>query len=129
MKQKTENQGKTERVFLVGVELKKKGALEVNESMEELGELARTAGGIVAGEATQKLVRPHVATFIGKGKAEEIAQTAKQEYVDTVIFDDELSPAQTRNLERIFDCKVLDRTSLILDILPCEPARERERCR
>ena len=116
MKQKTENQGKTERVFLVGVELKKKGALEVNESMEELGELARTAGGIVAGEATQKLVRPHVATFIGKGKAEEIAQTAKQEYVDTVIFDDELSPAQTRNLERIFDCKVLDRTSLILDI-------------
>ena len=116
MKQKTEQQGKTERVFLVGVELKKNGTQDVKESMEELGDLARTAGGVVAGEATQKLARLQVATFIGKGKAEEIAHIAKQEYVDTVIFDDELSPAQTRNLERIFDCKVLDRTSLILDI-------------
>jgi GTP-binding protein HflX len=116
VKQKTEQQGKTERVFLVGVELKKNGTQDVKESMEELGDLARTAGGVVAGEATQKLARLQVATFIGKGKAEEIAHIAKQEYVDTVIFDDELSPAQTRNLERIFDCKVLDRTSLILDI-------------
>jgi len=111
-----EKQEKTERVFLVGVDLKKNGALEVDECMEELGELARTAGGLVVGEATQKLNRPQVATFIGKGKAEEIAHTAKLEHVDTVIFDDELSPAQTRNLERIFECKVLDRTSLILDI-------------
>ena len=116
MKSLTEQQGKTERVFLVGVELKKKGAVDVNESMEELAELAATAGATIVGEGTQKLDRPQVATFIGKGKAGEFAERAKQERVDTVIFDDELSPAQIRNLERIFDCKVLDRTSLILDI-------------
>ena len=116
MKLEKEKQGKTERVFLVGIELKKKGPSEVSELMEELEELARTAGGTVVGEATQKLVRPHVATFIGKGKAEEIAESAKLECVDTVIFDDELSPGQARNLEKIFDCKVLDRTALILDI-------------
>ena len=116
MKTEKEKKRKTERVFLVGVELKKKSPSEVIESMEELKELARTAGGIIVGEVTQKLARPHVATFIGKGKAEEIAQTAKQQYVDTVIFDDELSPGQTRNLEKKFDCKVLDRTALILDI-------------
>jgi len=116
VKTEKEKKRKTERVFLVGVELKKKSPSEVIESMEELKELARTAGGIIVGEVTQKLARPHVATFIGKGKAEEIAQTAKQQYVDTVIFDDELSPGQTRNLEKKFDCKVLDRTALILDI-------------
>ena len=116
MKSLTEQQRKTERVFLVGVELKKKGAAEVNESMEELAELAATAGATIVGEGTQKLDRPQVATFIGKGKAGEFAERAKEERVDTVIFDDELSPAQIRNLERIFDCKVLDRTSLILDI-------------
>jgi len=116
VKSLTEQQRKTERVFLVGVELKKKGAAEVNESMEELAELAATAGATIVGEGTQKLDRPQVATFIGKGKAGEFAERAKEERVDTVIFDDELSPAQIRNLERIFDCKVLDRTSLILDI-------------
>ena len=116
MKSLTEQQGKTERVFLVGVELKKKGVVDVNESMEELAELAATAGATIVGEGTQKLDRPQVATFIGKGKAGEFAERAKKEWVDTVIFDDELSPAQIRNLERIFDCKVLDRTSLILDI-------------
>ena len=116
MKSLTEQQGKTERVFLVGVELKKKGAVEGKESMEELAELAATAGATIVGEGTQKLDRPQVATFIGKGKAVEFAERAKQERVDTVIFDDELRPAQIRNLERIFDCKVLDRTSLILDI-------------
>ena len=116
MKSLTEQQGETERVFLVGVELKKKGGVGVEESMEELAELATTAGATIAGEGTQKLDRPQVATFIGKGKAGEFAERAKEERVDTVIFDDELSPAQIRNLERIFDCKVLDRTSLILDI-------------
>ena len=83
--------------------------------MEELAELATTAGATIIGEGTQKLDRPHVATFIGKGKAGEFAELANRA-VDTVIFDEELSPAQTRNLERIFDRKVLDRTALILDI-------------
>ena len=96
MKSLTEQQGETERVFLVVVELKKDGGVGVEESMEELAELATTAGATIAGEGTQKLDRPRGATFIGKGKAGEFAESAKQERVDTVIFDDELSPAQTR---------------------------------
>ena len=125
MKSLAEQEGKTERVFLVGAELKKGNTFDVNESMEELSELATTAGANIIGEGTQKLDRPHVATFIGKGKAGEFAEMAKQGRVDTVIFDDELSPAQNRNLERIFDCKVLDRTALILDIF-AQRARTRE---
>ena len=125
MKSLAEQEGKTERVFLVGVELKQGNAFDVNESMAELAELATTAGATIIGEGTQKLDRPHVATFIGKGKASEFAELAKQGEVDTVIFDDELSPAQTRNLERLFDCKVLDRTALILDIF-AQRARTRE---
>jgi len=125
VKSLAEQEGKTERVFLVGAELKQRNTFDVNESMEELAELATTAGATIIGEGTQKLDRPHVATFIGKGKAGEFAEVAKQEVVDTVIFDDELSPAQTRNLERIFDCKVLDRTALILDIF-AQRARTRE---
>ncbi len=125
MKSLTEHLSETERVFLVGAELKKSGAIKVRESMEELAELATTAGAEVIGEETQRLDKPHVATFIGKGKAAEIAEKCKREEVDTVIFDDELSPAQTRNLEKVFDCKVLDRTALILDIF-AQRARTRE---
>ena len=91
----------------------------------ELGELAATAGGEVIGDGAQKLEAPHPATYIGKGKAEEFADYCRQNDIDTVIFDDELSPAQSRNLEKIFNCKVLDRTSLILDIF-AQRARTRE---
>ena len=73
----------------------------------------------------QKLATPCAATFIGKGKADEFAQHCRGADVDTVIFDDELSPAQSRNLEKVFNCKVLDRTSLILDIF-AQRARTRE---
>jgi GTPase len=125
VKSLAEQEGKTERVFLVGVELKQGNAFDIKESMAELAELATTAGATIIGEGTQKLDRPHVATFIGKGKAGEFAELAKQGKGDTVIFDDELSPAQTRNLERLFDCKVLDRTALILDIF-AQRARTRE---
>jgi GTP-binding protein HflX len=116
---------KTERVFLIGVELKgaKNGYSE--DSLEELSELAATAGGSVVGEGSQKLAAPFAATFIGKGKADEFAAHCKRADVDTVIFDDELSPAQSRNLEKIFNCKILDRTSLILDIF-AQRARTRE---
>ena len=78
MKSLAEQEGKTERVFLVGVELKQGNAFDVNESMAELAELATTAGATIIGEGTQKLDRPHVATFIGKGKAGEFADLAKQ---------------------------------------------------
>ena len=84
-----------------------------------------TAGGAVVGEGTQKLEAPVAGTFIGSGKAEELAGVCRKNDVDTVVFDEELSPAQSRNLERVFGCKVLDRTALILDIFALR-ARTRE---
>jgi GTPase len=116
---------RSERVFLVGTELKARTSLEVVESMVELAELATSAGAEVIGEGIQKLEVPVAGTFIGSGKAQQFAQRCQCENVDTVIFDDELSPAQSRNLEKVFDCKVLDRTSLILDIF-AQRARTRE---
>jgi GTP-binding protein HflX len=116
---------RTERVFLVGVELKSRNGWELSDSLEELSELATTAGGHVVGDGMQKLASPCAGTFIGKGKADEFALHCRRADVDTVIFDDELSPAQSRNLEKVFNCKVLDRTSLILDIF-AQRARTRE---
>ena len=97
----------------------------MTESMEELAELAATAGGIVVGQGAQKLESPVAGTFIGSGKAREFAGYCQENDVDTVVFDDELSPAQSRNLENVFGCKVLDRTALILDIF-AQRARTRE---
>jgi GTP-binding protein HflX len=114
-----------ERVFLVGAEFKSRNNTGMRDSLAELGELAATAGGEVVGDGLQKLDAPMPATFIGKGKAAEFADFCKRQDVDTVIFDDELSPAQSRTLEKIFECKVLDRTSLILDIF-AHRARTRE---
>ena len=116
---------KTERVFLVGIEIKSRKDWDTQDSLEELSELAITAGGEVVGDGLQKLAAPCAATFIGKGKADEFAEHCRLADVDTVIFDDELSPAQSRNLEKVFNCKVLDRTSLILDIF-AQRARTRE---
>lgn len=93
--------------------------------MAELTELARTAGADIVGEGTQKLESINPAMFIGTGKAQEFARTCRELQVDTVIFDDELSPAQTRNLEKVFDGTVMDRTALILDIF-AQRARTRE---
>ena len=115
----------TEKVFLIGAELKSRTKWDVSESMEELANLAETAGGVVVGEGTQKLDRPYSGTFIGKGKAEQFALECSAMSVDTVIFDDELSPGQGRNLEKVFDRKIIDRTSLILDIF-AQRARTRE---
>ena len=114
-----------ERVFLVGIELKSRKDWETSDSLKELAELATTAGGKVVGDGVQKLVSLNAATFIGRGKADEFSAQCKQLDVDTVIFDDELSPAQSRNLEKVFNCKVLDRTALILDIF-AQRARTRE---
>jgi GTP-binding protein HflX len=117
---------RTERVFLVGVELKtEQGGGSTRETLDELSELVETAGGVVTGEGVQKLVTPNAGTYIGKGKAEDFAAWCKENQVDTIVFDDELTPAQSRNLEKIFECKVLDRTALILDIF-AQRARTRE---
>ena len=112
-------------MFLIGAELKSRTTWEVRDSLDELAELATTAGADIVGDGTQRLEAPASATFIGSGKAEEFAGHCKRHGVDTVIFDDDLSPAQSRNLERVFDCKVLDRTVLILDIF-ARRARTRE---
>ena len=114
-----------EKVFLVGAELKSRSHWDVHESLEELSSLAETAGGEVVGEGIQKLDRPYSGTFIGKGKAEQFAAECGEKAVDTVIFDDELTPGQGRNLERVFDRKIIDRTSLILDIF-AQRARTKE---
>ncbi len=121
----TAQKQRTERVFLVGVELKARTNFDVRDSLDELTELARTAGGDVVGEGVQKLEKPTAASYIGPGKAEEFAELCRAQEVDTVVFDDELSPAQSRNLERIFTAKVIDRTMLILDIF-AQRARTRE---
>lgn len=116
---------RTGRVFLVGLDLKSGDSAAVGESMEELAELAATAGGEVIGDGTQKAESRNPATYIGKGKAGEYAAFCKANEVDTVIFDDELTPAQTRNLEKIFGRRVMDRTALILEIFS-QRARTRE---
>ncbi|HQE92251.1 MAG TPA: GTPase HflX [Anaerolineae bacterium] len=114
-----------EKAYLVGVEWKAipngkyaPEAWPAAESLNELGRLADTAGLVVVGHATQKLERPNASTFIGKGKAAEIAATAQQLGVDVVIFDADLTPGHQRELENIVgqDVKVMDRTGLILDI-------------
>ncbi|QBQ42793.1 GTPase HflX [Sphingobacterium psychroaquaticum] len=89
---------------------------KAHEYLEELAFLVETAGGIVNGIYTQKLQYPDKATFVGSGKLEEIKAYIKAENIDMVVFDDELSPSQLRNIEKEFQVKVLDRSNLILDI-------------
>jgi GTP-binding protein HflX len=97
----------------------------VEDSLSELGTLARTAGAEVVGTMTQRLRHPDVATYIGKGRAQELCDTEKELGFDIVIFDDELSPSQQRNLEKMLHARVIDRTALILDIF-AQHARTRE---
>ena len=115
----------TERVFIVGVQLKGQDAWCIDESLDELEELVGTAGAEVAGRGMQRLDRFNAASFIGPGKARGFAEECREAGVDTVVFDEELTPAQGRNLEKIFECKILDRTALILDIFS-QRARTRE---
>jgi GTP-binding protein HflX len=114
-----------EKTILVGLEQGRKSRWELLESLQELGELARTAGAEVVEIVTQKLDHPTAPYYIGKGKAEELHLLAKNHDATSVIFDDELTPAQGRNLEILLACKVLDRTQLILDIFAAR-ARSRE---
>ncbi len=104
-----------ERVILVGVAVA--GSIEDTErSLEELRRLAETAGAEVLDATLQRRPRPDAGTFVGKGKALELAGMVKTLDADTVIMDDELSPGQLRRLEELFDAKVIDRTAVILDI-------------
>jgi len=108
-----------ERAFLVGVELEEHQAiLSIEDSLEELALLAKTAGLKVIGHETQRLVTPNPATYIGSGKVQEIKAIAESLHADVILFDDELSPRNFRELENVFGShvRVIDRTTLILDI-------------
>jgi len=106
----------TEKAVLVGLIYNNQEEKQAMEYLEELEFLADTAGAQVLTKFTQKLDVPNVSTFVGRGKLEEIGNYMKMMEADTVIFDDELTPTQLRNIERRLECKVLDRTNLILDI-------------
>lgn len=105
---------KEERVLLVAVQMGDEW--ETQESLDELAELVRTAGGIVVGRVTQARERIHPGTYIGKGKIEEVAALIEMQDVSSVVMDDELTPAQYNNLTDALAVKVVDRTMLILDI-------------
>ena len=107
---------KEEKAILVGVLLPKQTEDEVNDYLEELEFLADTAGAKTLKRFIQKIDVPNPRTFIGSGKVLEIKNYIEQNDVDFIIFDDELSPTQLRNLEKEFERKVLDRTNLILDV-------------
>ncbi len=105
-----------EKAVLVGVISQNQTAEQVEEYLDELAFLADTAGVVVENRFVQKLEHPHPKTFVGKGKLEEVCDFIKIHEIGTVIFDDELSPSQLRNIERELECKILDRNNLILDI-------------
>ncbi|MBD3217699.1 MAG: GTPase HflX [candidate division Zixibacteria bacterium] len=112
----TVNEDKTERAILVGVKLPRTIDHEFDESLKELRLLATSAGAKVQNIVTQERKKIDAAYFIGKGKVSEIRDLAESERANVVIFDEELTPAQIRNLENRLDIKVIDRTTLILDI-------------
>ena len=109
-----------ERVILLGVSLQ--DDRETRESLEELEELAKTAGAVTVGMEIQNREAPHPGTYIGKGKIQEVKEKILETDATGVICDDELSPAQMRNLEQELECKVMDRTLLILDIFAARAA-------
>lgn len=114
-----------EKVVLVGVILPRQDKRLVFDHLEELKLLCKTAGGEVVKVFIQDLKQPNPAYLIGKGKAEEIAQFVQENNISAVIFDEELTPTQVRNLENLTKCKVLDRAAVILDIFASH-ARTRE---
>lgn len=105
-----------EKTVLVGILTQQQNEEKVIEYLNELAFLTFTAGGEVVKRFWQKMDRPNPKTFLGSGKIEQIAHFVQENEISTVIFDDELSPSQQKNLSSILKCKVLDRTNLILDI-------------
>lgn len=105
-----------ERTAIVGIVTQNQNEEKLNEYLDELEFLTFTAGGEVVKRFSQKTDKPHPKTFVGTGKLEEIKTYIKEHDINSVIFDDELTPSQQKNITRELDCKVLDRTNLILDI-------------
>ncbi len=105
-----------EKTVIVGIITQQQSEEKLAEYLDELEFLTYTAGGEVIKRFSQKMERPNPKTFLGTGKMDEINHYVKEHGISTVIFDDELSPSQQKNITRILNCKVLDRTNLILDI-------------
>jgi len=106
----------SEKAVLIGVVTQNQDEEQSNEYLDELEFLTLTAGGKAVKRFTQRLEMPNPKTFIGAGKLEDVKTYMDAHYIETAIFDDELSSSQLRNIEKVLDCKVLDRTNLILDI-------------
>jgi GTPase len=116
-----------EKAFLVGVQLKgRHEGLDVDASLDELELLAYTAGAEVVGQAVQRLESPNPAVYVGRGRLDEIIAERQAAGYTLVVFDDELSPSQQRNLEEALKVKVLDRTALIIDGIFARRARTKE---
>lgn len=105
-----------EKTVIVGIVTQNQSEDKLKEYLDELEFLTFTAGGEVVKRFSQKMERPNPKTFLGTGKMDEINLYVKEHNISTIIFDDELSPSQQKNITKIVDCKVLDRTNLILDI-------------
>ena len=105
-----------EKSVIVGVVTQNQSEEKLNEYLDELEFLTFTAGGQVVKRFFQKVDKPNPKTFLGTGKIEEIHNYVKENGISTIIFDDELTPSQQKNISKIIDCKILDRTNLILDI-------------
>lgn len=106
----------SEKAVLIGVITQLQDEIKSVEYLDELEFLTATAGGVAVKRFVQKMEKPNPKTFLGIGKLEEVKAFIESNDIGTAIFDDELSPAQIRNIEKILDCKILDRTNLILDI-------------
>jgi GTP-binding protein HflX len=111
-----ETAGKRDRAVLIGVVLPLQGEADTNEYLDELAFLTETAGAMPVKTFVQKLSAPDPKTFVGSGKIQEIELFVSDNDINLAIFDEELSPSQLRNIEKILKCRVLDRTNLILDI-------------
>jgi GTP-binding protein HflX len=105
-----------EKTAIVGIITQNQSEDKLNEYLDELEFLTYTAGGKVVKRFSQKMERPNPKTFVGTGKIDEINLFVKENDISTLIFDDELTPSQQKNISKIIDCKILDRTNLILDI-------------
>ena len=106
----------SEKAVLIGIITQKQDETKSTEYLDELEFLTSTAGGVAVKRFVQKMEKPNPKTFLGVGKLEEVRDYIESNGIGTAIFDDELSPAQIRNIEKVLDCKILDRTNLILDI-------------
>ncbi|CAL2102431.1 GTPase HflX [Tenacibaculum sp. 190130A14a] len=106
----------SEKAVLIGIITQHQDENQAEEYLDELEFLTETAGGVAVKRFVQKMEKPNPKTFLGTGKLDDVKMYIESNNIGTAIFDDELSPAQLRNIERILDCKILDRTNLILDI-------------